>query len=190
MKNIIFIAFIISLATMSCKAQHIIPVEKVVDYHNREEGLLGNKDYVYVKDINKLLNKYVGIWKGKHNSMNYEFKVIKITDDRKEVKEDMLLIRYKITDSSGKELVNTLNLPNNNKYVIKGSYLTKYGGYALSYIGFNSKCGQNGSVFISVKNNKMRLGLHVRGEINPEKCKNRAVEQILPTKGGMELVKK
>ncbi|MDA9339700.1 hypothetical protein N9Q68_01880 [Polaribacter sp.] len=87
MKNL-GIVLMVLLTTLSCKAQHIIPVEDVVEYRNSEGGLLGDRDYVYVKDINNLLDKYVGTWKGTYSGKNYEFKVIKITDDRDEVKED------------------------------------------------------------------------------------------------------
>lgn len=188
MKKIIFI-----LATLfiifSCKAQHIIPVEEAVNYRNTEGGLLGDRDYVYVKDVNNLLDKYVGTWKGTYNNKNYEFKIVKITTDDGELKKDLLLMRYKITDSSGTVLANTLNLPNTSYYVIRGSYLASSGGYKLSYIGLNSECGQNGTIYISAygaNNTKLQLLLMVRGEIHD--CTTGVAEQVMPT-DSMELVK-
>ena len=188
MKILNIIILILVFTTLSCKAQHIIPVEKAVEYRNSNEGLLGDKDNVYVKDINNLLNKFIGTWKGNYNSKNYEFRVNKITNDRGQVKEDMLVMRYKIIKNSGDELVNTLNLENSDKYIIRGDYLAKTGSYVLNYIGINAECGQNGTIFISVTNNKMRLGLGVDGEMDSN-CTTGPAEQILPTKGGMELIK-
>lgn len=190
MKNLNIILIIFAFTTLSCKAQHIIPVEKAVEYRNTNEGLLGDKDYVYVKDVNNLLNKYVGVWKGSYNFKNYEFRIIKITEDDGELKKDLLLIRYKITDNIGNTIVSTLNLANNDKYIIKGDYLGKSGSYALSYLGLNAECGQNGDIFISIHGNnyeKMSLFLSVSGEIYYE-CTTGAVEQVLPIEQ-MELIK-
>ncbi|QTD36295.1 hypothetical protein JL193_08965 [Polaribacter batillariae] len=181
------IILVFTLLSLSCKAQHIIPVEKVVEYRNTNEGLLGDKDYVYVKDINNLLDKFVGTWKGIYESKNYEFEIIKITDDRGEVKEDMLLMRYKITDASGNLIENTLNLPNDNMYVIRGEYLAKTGSYVLDYMGKKGECGQNGTIFISANGNKMDLFLSVDGEIYPE-CTAGGSDQVLPV-NGIELIK-
>ena len=187
MKTLNIILLIFVFTALSCKAQHIIPVEKAVEYRNTEGGLLGDRDYVYVKDINNLLNKFVGIWKGNYNSKNYEFRIVKITANRKEVKEDMLLIRYKITNNSGVELVNTLNLVNSDKYIIRGDYLAKTGSYVLDYLGLKGECGQNGTIFMSANGNKMDLFLSVSGEIYPN-CTTGEVSQILPT-AGIELTK-
>lgn len=184
MKKIIFIIATI-FVIFSCKAQHIIPVEEAVNYRNTEGGLLGDRDYVYVKDINNLLNKYIGTWKGTYNSKNYEFKITKITDDRVEVKEDLLLMRYKIKDSSNNVIENTLNLSNDSPYIIRGSYLSNRDSYVLNYVGFND-CGQNGTVFITVNGNTMNLFLSVDGEMGLD-CTTGG-EQILPV-NGIELTK-
>lgn len=181
------IILVFTLLSLSCKAQHIIPVEKAVEYRNTNEGLMGDKDYVYVKDINNLLVKFVGTWKGIYESKNYEFKVVKVTEDDGELREDMLLMRYKITDASGNTIENTLNLPNDNMYVIRGSYLAKTGSYVLDYMGKKGECGQNGTIFMSANGNKMDLFLSVSGEIYPE-CTNQTAEQILPV-NGIELTK-
>jgi hypothetical protein len=175
MKNIIFIIFCF-LAIVSCKAQ-IIAVEGFEDYPNELP------DGAYIKDVNNVLNKFVGTWKGTYNNKNYEFEVTKYTriSEIRPLKFDKLLIRYKIIDTSGNIVVNTLNVSNDDKYIIRGSYLAKSGSYVLSYVGLNAKCGQNGSVFINAYNtDKMELFLQVNGEMYQE-CTTGAVEQVLPT---------
>ena len=119
MKNILLIGFII-LGTISCKAQ-IIAVENYNNYNN------DLPDGAYIKDVNNVLGKFTGTWKGTYNNKNYEFRIIKYTEDNTKLKykEDLLLIRYKITDSNGTVLEDTTTLANESPYVIKGSYLNK-----------------------------------------------------------------
>jgi hypothetical protein len=158
----------------------------VEDFENYNNEL---QDGAYIKDLNNVLDKYVGTWKGVYDTKNYEFEVIKFTEEHTDgilnYKEDLLLIRYKVTTNSGTELVNTLNLSNNHMHTINGSYLTTNGTYVLSYLGTKGECGQNGTVYISVSgtnNNTMRLGLYVDGEIYPE-CTTGPAEEILSTTG-------
>ena len=191
MKNIL-IVLILMITSLSCKAQFIIPLEEAINHIDSENGLMGDKDYVYVKDINNLLNKYVGTWKGIYNSKNYEFRVIKITEDDGELKEDLLLVRYKITDSNGTIIENTINLPNDDIYVIKGSYLNKYKTtYVLYYQGRDSNCGQSGDLFIEVfgtNDTQMQLFLELeRDLIDGYDCPN-GTTQILPTES-IQLIK-
>ncbi|RPD97531.1 hypothetical protein EGM88_08560 [Aureibaculum marinum] len=186
MKKVITLILVLSLSIFSCKAQHIIPVEKAVDYLDKEDGLMDGKDYVYVKDINNLLTKFTGTWKGTYNSKNFEFKIVKTTTDDGELKEDLLLARYKITDSNGRVIENTLDLPDDSPYVLFGGYIIKESiyTYMLNYIGKNTNCGQNGNVFISVygtNNTKMKLFLQVAGEMYFD-CTTGAAKQVLPTK--------
>lgn len=174
----------ITLTTMSCKAQ-IIPVET---YHSYNRDL---EDGAYIKDVNNVLTKFVGIWKGVYNSKNYEFRIIKKTVNYLNIKEDQLLMRYKITSYNGTVIENTLLLPDDDAYVLQDGYIAKSGSYVFSYIGKNVDCGQNGWVFMGVLNNsnnkKAKLFLSVKGENYPS-CTTGEAEQILPLKS-MELVK-
>ncbi len=176
--TVILIAF---LNILSCKSP-LITIEDFEDYpHDLPDG-------AYIKDVNNILDKYVGTWNGTYHNKNYEFVVVKYTADYTNnaslnFKEDLLLIRYKITDSLGKVLANTLKVPNGDKYIIRGSYLAKSGSYVLSYLGLNGKCGQNGTVYISVyddDNVKMKLFLEPYGEMYSE-CTTGYAGQILPT---------
>jgi hypothetical protein len=179
-EKIIFITATLFII-FSCKAQ-IIAVE---DFENYNQELPNG---AYIKDINNVLDKYVGTWKGTYNAKNYEFKIVKYTESNLQqslnYKEDLLLMYYKITASNGSVIENTLNLPNTSNFSIKGSYLSNNGSYVLDYIGLNSNCGQNGTIFISTYNNdnKMRLGLYVNGELDFN-CTTGAVEQVLPVNG-------
>ncbi|MDA9339701.1 hypothetical protein N9Q68_01885 [Polaribacter sp.] len=186
MKNI-GIVLMVLLTTLSCRAQ-IIAVE---DFENYNQDL---EDGAYIKDINNVLDKYVGTWKGTYSGKNYEFKVIKVTKDNVNLKykHDKLLMRYKITDSSNNIIVNTLDLPNGDIYIVRGSYLRNDGGgYVLDYQGLDAECGQNGTIYISVSdatNEIMKLGFLVDGEMGLD-CTAGGTAQVLPTTSGLELIK-
>ena len=184
MKNIITIVMLF-LIIASCKAQSILPIEEVVNYRDSGTGI--PKNITQIKDVNGLLNKFIGTWKGIYNNKNYEFRIVKNTRQSKtrNLTEERLLVRYKITDNLGAIIEDTTTLPNDSWYVIKGSYVAKSGSYVLYYQGKQYKCGQNGDLFIRVLNNtnnsKIKLFLNVAGEIYNDDCPNGAVEQILPT---------
>lgn len=187
-KIILIAVFLFSMG--SCKAQHIILVEDAYKYKGTEGGLLGDHDYVYIKDVNNVLTKFVGTWKGTYQSKNFEFRIVKNTRDNGEVKKDALFMRYKITDSNGNVIEDVLSLPNDDPYVMQNGYVERSGGYVFSYIGRDMACGQNGWVFASLygaNNDKMQLFLAVEGENYPE-CTTGTAEQILPT-ALMELIK-
>jgi hypothetical protein len=174
MKNT-YILLITLFTVLSCKAQ-IIPVE---DFESYTQEL---PDGVHVKDINNLLDKFVGTWVGTFDNKDYEFRVLKYTriSTISDKKFDKLLIRYKITNNFGKVMANTLNLPNESPLVIKGSYLAATGSYVLNYIGLNHNCGQNGSIFIAVyEPTKMKLFLNVSGQTFD--CISGSVPQVIPT---------
>ncbi|RUT67951.1 hypothetical protein D0817_23750 [Flavobacterium cupreum] len=146
----IFILGIILLFALSCKAQTIEPIEKAIDYRTSENGI---PDNTYLKDINNLLNKYVGTWKGSYEGKNYTLFIVKNTSKFDKITEDILLTRYLITSSNGTVLEDTRNVPDNNTYVIKGNYFSKdLTSYASDFTGKNSLCGNAGTVFIRTKN--------------------------------------
>ncbi len=190
MKNKIILTVILALTIISCKAQHIIPVKDGYKYVATEKGFMGDYDYVYIKDVNNTLSKFIGTWKGTYQSENFEFRITKTTTDDGELKEDLLLMRYKITDSKGVIIEDTLILPNDDTYVMQSGYVSKTGAYVFNYIGRNLACGQNGSVFsgvYGVNNDKMNLFLQVKGEMYPE-CTTGEAIQVLPLEQ-MELLK-
>jgi hypothetical protein len=134
---------------MSCKAQTIVPLEKTIEY--KLSG--GIPDGAYLKDINNLLNKYLGTWKGTFEDKNYTFIITKFKHDFLGITVDELLIRYLITTTNGAVIEDTRSLPDTSPYVIKGDYFSKGATYYVSnYLGKNSGCGQKGTVFIRMKN--------------------------------------
>lgn len=169
------------MITLCCKAQEIIPLEKLREYRDSQTDIA---DGTYLKDVNGLLNKYLGTWKGIYNNKNYTFIVTKTKRDVLGVFVDKLLVRYLITTTTGSILEDTRSLPDANPLVIEGDYISKSGGYyALNYFGQNITCGQSGVVFISTtKDNKqMKLFLSPdQGFIDKNKC-SKVADQILPT---------
>lgn len=178
MKKILFIGcFILSIA--SCKAQQAIPVENQINYINNNINI---PDGAYFKDVNNVLNKYIGEWKGSISNKNYTFIVDKFTHSFLGISVDKLLIRYKITNQAGTVIEDTTALTNASKYVIKGQYLDA--AYVLFYQGREFKCGQKGNVFISVyeNNTKMQLFLVPDSDlIGTDDCPNGEASQLLPT---------
>jgi hypothetical protein len=190
MKKIITLISILMFTSISCKSQ-IIAVENFNTYKKNGNEIT---EGTYIKDVNNILNKFIGTWSGNHNNINYEFKIIKNTKNfktRPSIKKDELILRYKITNTNGNVIENTLSLPNDSPFVMKSGYVAKTGSYVFSYIGKDVACGQNGWVFMGILNNsnnkKAKLFLQVEGENYPE-CTTGAAEQILPMEQ-MELVK-
>lgn len=183
MKRTIAHITFLTLFVLGCKAQHIIPVEEGYKYVNSEEGIMGNHNYVYLKDINNLLSKFTGTWKGNYNGNIIEVVINKKTVDDGELKEDLLLMRYKITEANGAVLENTLTLPDSSPFVLKNGYVSKTGSYVFNYIGRDSECGQNGNLhFIILKNSnslKAKMFLSVRGETT-DNCTLEKGKQVLP----------
>ncbi len=168
------------LSMLGSKAQTILPIEEQVDYRDSEEGI--PETITYIKDVNGLLEKYVGTWKGTYQGKTYEFIVDKVTEDVYGTLFDLLQIRYKITDSSGAIAAdNTWDTTGDS--AIKGAYLAKTKTYyVLDYYGFEGRCGENGYVLIEVfgaNNDQMKLFLEVQGE-RAHDCTETA-EQVLPT---------
>ncbi|WP_166924643.1 DUF6705 family protein [Flavobacterium poyangense] len=181
MKKIITLASLI-IITLSCKAQQVVPLERAIDCRDSDTEI---PDGTYLKDVNGLLDKYLGIWKGTYENKNYTFIVTKIKRDFLGISKDKLLISYLITTTSGSVIEDTRSLPQADPLVMQGDYISKsLGYYVLNYYGQNTECGQSGEVFISItKDNKqMKLFLAAyQGIIDGRKCP-KVAEQILPTK--------
>ncbi|CAH0337343.1 hypothetical protein FVB9288_03098 [Flavobacterium sp. CECT 9288] len=179
MKNIV-ILLLISF-NLQCKAQTIIPVEKVIDYMVSSTSFPAGS---YIKDVNHKLDIFTGTWKGVHGDKIYSFTISKFTDIRSNIKEDILIIRYLITNTNGYILEDTRSLPDLNPYLIQGYYLEQT-TYALTYGGKNAKCGQTGTIFIDwlKGSNKTKMTLFLEPEqiiISSEECPNGRAAQIIP----------
>ncbi|AYN05476.1 DUF6705 family protein [Flavobacterium sp. 140616W15] len=189
MKKIIIIGMLI-VCTLSCKAQ-VLPVENVVNYVNSKNGI--PKNITSIKDVNHLLDKFIGTWKGTYEGKNYEFRVLKITTKPGRITEEKLVMRYLITNSNGTVIEDTRALPDSSPYVIEGYYLDTT-TYTLIYGGKIANCGQAGTIFIDFlqgsNNTKMTLFLSPEPMIISQTgCPNGRAKQIIPTVNQMTLLK-
>jgi hypothetical protein len=192
MKIKLFILFLASFAFISCRAQ-ILPIEEEINYLNTEDGFPDN--ITHVKDVNNLLDKYVGTWIGTYNGRIYEFIITKVTYESLGILWDKLYLYYKITQN-GEIIEDTTSLmPNyqNNTggliqqvpdFMLATGDLLMNRTYTFNYNGRNADCGQFGTIYISVgwdnNPNKMKLYLLPGGDhFSSENCTEIA-NHILP----------
>lgn len=186
MKKLILLGCLLIIG-ISCKAQTIVPVEKSIEY--KETG--GIPDGVYLKDINNLLLKYIGTWKGTYEGKNYTFVITKFRHDFLGISADKLLVRRLITTTNGTVIEDTRSLPDTSPDVIKGSFFSKdLSYYGLRFFGENSICGNQGTVFIRMKNTtNTSMSLTFMQDmvtINEENCPGlKLAEPSLPISGMM-----
>lgn len=176
----LFILGLLILSNMSCKAQSIVPIETKINYIRAGNGI--PETITYLKDVNHVLDKYVGVWKGSYGTKNYEFRVTKNVSVYDGLSEDRLIIRYLITDAGGIILEDTRSTPDDGKFLIRGHYFNK-SYYVLSYGGRNTLCGTAGEVYIWTLNNNTQLRLSLTLDnilLNSVDCPNGRVAQVLP----------
>ena len=187
-KNLILTFCLFTLSFLGCKAQTVIPIETF--YASPRNITKGD----YIKDVNGILNKYIVVWSGVYENKNFVFEVKKSTLTNNGFTRDLLYMRYRITDSTGNEIINTLSLPDNSYYTIEGLRLDVDGDYWLYYQGYDSNCGQSGQVLIHTipeKNNQsmmLRL-LPDRGDVLSDCPNETEITQLLPTKTFIILTK-
>lgn len=189
MKKTLFILCFLT-TVLSCKAQ-ILPIENLKNYLEIGEGIPENT--TYIKDVNNLLNKYEGIWIGNHSNKIFELHIEKETQISDGVAEDLLLIRYKVIDTSNNIIYNNLDVYDDTDVsIIRGYYLSTK-AYVLNYPNPNAPCGLHGEIFISVSEdnlNQMKLILVEDSEmVNTSDCPNGTLEQDFPTESSMILTK-
>lgn len=116
------------------------------------------EDVTYYKDINNSLDQFLGTWLGIQNGNTITFEITEATQEWYDgVLIDRALIRYKIVNPQGVELVNTLNYPNDAGAIIEGEYIigsayTLYYCYGHDLINPNMpmNCGTSGDIVIKV----------------------------------------
>lgn len=161
MKKLIFLSVLL-LSVLSVNAQKIVPLENKYDYKS-----INPKEEVYFKDINNILGKFVGIWKGTYGDKKYEFRIVKNTKTFKVRKYDRLLVRYIITDLNGNVIDNTTSLPDSSTYTISGRYYHN-GGYYLTHQAKGGNCAQSGQMLLYVdetNKNTVKLDVIYRNEM-------------------------
>ena len=190
MKKIIFIGYFL-LTVISCKAQ-ILALKQYIDYIDVGEGIPEN--ITYIKDIDNFLEKYEGVWIGTYNNKTFELHIEKETKIYYGVAEDLLLIRYKITDDSNNIIFNNLSIYDDTAVsIIEGSYISRGGSYVLYYPNPNGICGLGGDIFIGIADNNLNQMNLILAEgyelLNPDDCPNGELEQDFPTESSMTLAK-
>lgn len=157
MKNKTLYILLFLVTIISCKSQTIS-----LDVLSQCENKPDCPDYIYLKDINNRLNKFVGIWKGTYtDGRTYEFHFVKKNDDYSYGKYwDILKGRFLVKTSTGQELINTLLVPDSDTH-FEGNYFDKtLSKYQMYYSG-NADCNDKGYVYLSFPNpnnlNQMKL---------------------------------
>ncbi|MFH7013115.1 DUF6705 family protein [Flavobacterium sp. FlaQc-52] len=181
MKKLIIIIALFLYCNNHVHAQVVVTLEQYGEYKmNDKKGAPDEIDYI--KDVNNVLGKYVGTWKGVYNNLNYEIRFMKYTD-HSILDIDMLLMRYKIT-KNGVVVEDTTTLPDEASGIIKGDYLQK-NTYVLNYMGKELHCGQMGNIYIGLVNKtdltKIKLFLVPTSEmIVTNLCPNGIVAPVFP----------
>jgi len=212
-KQILFIGCLL-LTSLSCKAQLLgggdnnsnpmtpitIPVEDVIPLRNSEPFI---PDGSKVKDVNNLLEEYVGTWVGTHNGMTIELRIVEhtwISDDPQSqiIENDELILRYKLTDSNGTVVEDTTNLAVDEVFVVHGNYLAETGSpYVFSFYTRAERCELAGDFFVSVgwDNNPNKMKAHVTPDNDmgisggDPNCPNGYVQTFIPRLPQMTLMK-
>lgn len=157
MKTRIIYTLLLLATIISCKAQ-TISLDQLSQCENKPDC----PDYIYLKDTNNRLNKFVGVWKGTYtDGRTYEFHFVKKENDYSFGKYwDILIGRLLVKNQSGQELINTLSVSDENT-LFSGYYFDKnLIKYKMYYSG-NAECNDKGYVYLSFPDpnnlNQMKL---------------------------------
>ncbi|MGY5352467.1 hypothetical protein ACXGQW_07875 [Wenyingzhuangia sp. IMCC45533] len=180
--RLIVVATVSLIGVSNSYCQCIIPLEELYNSDIEEE------DNCYVKDINHLLDTYVGSWKGTFGDNKLFVNIQKETINTDEFRIDILVLRYKITNASNNITENTFGIPRTSKLICEGDYFTKDNTwYLFGYKGRSSSCGQSGEIFVRYKNQDPTklyffLSPNAPWASDPNYCSTGIENQILPTK--------
>ncbi|MCW1964511.1 DUF6705 family protein [Chryseobacterium viscerum] len=180
MKNRLFI-FSLLILIFSCKAQVIGTLEQFEECTmrpNHDEGCPDLENITYVKDTNNRLDKLIGIWKGAANGKQYEIKLDKKINYKKNPNDalswDMIIGRILIKDNQGNIIYNSFKKTDNDTFF--WGYNFQKRSYLMHFVG-NYDCLESGNVFIETRlNNLNEMSLYYSqdkdGILNPAKCPN------------------
>ncbi|PQJ31435.1 hypothetical protein BST92_05635 [Nonlabens arenilitoris] len=186
------IALLILTLTMysnELKAQDVImSLDTFTTYADDPDSSIPD-EITYIKDVNNKLDPFVGTFIGNHEGKSFTFVISKITGPFADIIADQLNIKYKIEDSNGVVLAQTLNL-SNNSFDIGGICFTPEGFYTASYVGFDG-CAQAGTFSMvlsdttnlpTVSPNQLTVYLDPARELlTNDECPNGASPHIFPT---------
>jgi hypothetical protein len=159
----------------------LVPLE---DYHlYKTDDNYDLSDVTYFKDVNNLLHSYLGTWVGNYDNKTLVLEIIKqenILNAR--ISYDKLLVKYKITDSDGHELANTLPFFNSYRFHMTGKFFNSDNSlYFVSYEGFEIECNQKGTALLElIDSNTMSLWVDAARDLVLGDCPDGNIH-ILPT---------
>ncbi|WP_347220189.1 DUF6705 family protein [Chryseobacterium sp.] len=146
------------------------------------------ESYNYVKDVNNLLNKYVGTWKGTLDGKNYEFNFTKKENMERGlsgIKWDRLIGRLKITNQNG-----TIEFDNFNKPNLGDNFQPDLKAYLMNFVGEKSECIDYGNIYLRIKSetpNQMSINFWPDRDIVTQDCSN--FKTTLPVNKNIHLTK-
>ena len=169
----IYSIIIIALFNISCIAQ-TVSLETMAQCSSNPETC---PHTTYIKDINNLLNKYVGTWKGNLNGKNYEFNFVKKENFGfgDNLKRDRLIGRLKITNSNGVvEFDNFMKQDNENDFY-GDNFQRDLKVYLMRFAGGKLGCIDYGYTYMWIKPetpNAMGINFHPDNDTVTEDCSN------------------
>lgn len=172
----------------SCKAQQTIPLDKEWEYvKSLPEGEF-TPEGTYFKDINGVLDQYLGAWSGTFDRYQYEFIIYREKYDFYGIYEDVLFVDYKI---EGNKII---------KGVIKGKGYKEgiNSPYILFYTGLDDNdvfCGDKGTIYLDIAQDGKTMKLFIipsEALISEEECPQGGINPPFPdeTKTPMILIQK
>ena len=194
MKKILLIIYII-IVPINLTAQ-ILPVEQL---NELTESVQDQVDSItHIKDVNGVLDKFVGTWKGSFDGKQLEVVIKKITRDHSQYVNyfhpepllwDQLIAKHKLTDQNGNVIYSTLDLPDGSPGIMyKRSYRNSY-TYSFNYYGKDFKCGDNGVVIIKVNNDTQVHFLYSHSGSQSPSCTTGPVDPVFPKVATVTLTK-
>jgi hypothetical protein len=156
----LFRILMLLIISISTQAQVIISLEQADAYKSSPDGI--PEDVTYVKDVNNILPKFVGVWKGTADGKIVELhlnKFLHLPSTADGMKIDKLAGRLLIKDqATGAILYNTLNITDNEETWLEGSYPIN-GSYVMNFSNKYdiNNCMDEGKVYLSMNNNNVDM---------------------------------
>ena len=147
------------LTSQQVKSQIIIPVEQYRAYRN---GGMRVPENSYFKDVNHVLDQYVGTWSGVQNGKTYTFYIAKELHQRIISKTDRLVMRYTIHSATGQLIEDCRNVPSEDAKAVQG-FLYSSSGYTMDYY-YNFNAGMVG--FVDIKQSGIPNKIYLKLTIN------------------------
>jgi len=179
-----------------------LPIEKAYLYTENDDKGYADDNLKKVKDVNGLLNRYVGTWQAKRRIgfQNYKwtFVITKVIDNSYGIEKDILVLKYIIERKKetfglfflnrGRytPYANILSASDDHFYTVKGHYLSPNKQiYYMFYNGKHFRCGQQGKIYLKETGNLNTLDIVLVGgseniSTNID-CPDGVKRNILPT---------